>query len=129
MLVMLRSSFPAMIIVQTSNREGIENPTGLETNDQNQRAKSSLDLSVILTSPSRATKQIIGITSESEVDQQAFMDADLDNCVEKPLNPRRVAEYWLLRLNLANVLWLIETLYSALYVFMFDLLIFMCFQI
>ncbi|KAJ6385811.1 hypothetical protein OIU77_028894 [Salix suchowensis] len=129
---MLRSSFPAMIIVQTSNREGIENTAGLETNDQNQWAKGSLDLSVILTSPSRvthATKQIIGITSESEVDQQAFMDADLDNCVEKPLNPRRVAEYWLLRMNLANVPWLIETLYSALYVFMFDLLIFMCFQI
>ncbi|KAF9675948.1 hypothetical protein SADUNF_Sadunf09G0087100 [Salix dunnii] len=33
--------------------------------------------------------QIIGITSESEVDQQAFMDAGLDNCVEKPLDPVR----------------------------------------
>uniref|UniRef100_A0A6N2LM72 Response regulatory domain-containing protein n=1 Tax=Salix viminalis TaxID=40686 RepID=A0A6N2LM72_SALVM len=35
--------------------------------------------------------RIVGVTSES--DQQAFFDAGLNNCIQKPLNPAKIAEF------------------------------------
>ncbi|KAJ6388134.1 hypothetical protein OIU77_026665 [Salix suchowensis] len=35
--------------------------------------------------------RIVGVTSES--DHQAFFDAGLNNCIQKPLNPAKIAEF------------------------------------
>ncbi|KAB5524562.1 hypothetical protein DKX38_022311 [Salix brachista] len=35
--------------------------------------------------------RIVGVTSES--DQQAFFDVGLNNCIQKPLNPAKIAEF------------------------------------
>ncbi|KAG5249744.1 hybrid signal transduction histidine kinase [Salix suchowensis] len=56
-----------------------------------QEAKNGKEAATQLLRQMGVKSRIVGVTSES--DHQAFFDAGLNNCIQKPLNPAKIAEF------------------------------------